>query len=43
MGSPAGTYVNGERVQGRCLLHSGDLIRLGRNLLRYDEREKDDK
>jgi hypothetical protein len=40
MGSPAGTFLNGERIQGRRVLQSGDFIGLGRNILRYDEREK---
>ena len=29
LGSKYGTFVNGERVAGRCMLHDGDRIRLG--------------
>jgi pSer/pThr/pTyr-binding forkhead associated (FHA) protein len=39
-GSPAGTYVNGQRVKGPTPLKSGDLIRVGKNLLRFSERQK---
>lgn len=39
-GSTAGTFVNGQRVQGSTPLRSGDEIRLGRNLLRFGERQK---
>jgi len=34
-----GTYVNGKRVQGRVLLHSGDLIRFGTVTVRYIENQ----
>jgi hypothetical protein len=39
-GSSSGTYVNDERVQDLCLLRSGDMIRLGRYLIRFGERKK---
>jgi hypothetical protein len=39
-GSASGTYVNNERVEGSRILRSGDLIRLGRSLLRFSERQK---
>ena len=36
----SGTYVNDARVVGPHRLHSGDLIRLGRALLRFGERPR---
>ncbi len=39
-GSSTGTYVNDERILGPRTLRSGDLIRLGRSLLRSGERAK---
>jgi hypothetical protein len=39
-GSPAGTYVNDQRVIGSRALRSGDVIRLGRCVLRFGERAK---
>ena len=39
-GSPAGTYVNEQRVNGARALRSGDVIRLGRCVLRFGERAK---
>jgi hypothetical protein len=39
-GTPGGTFVNGELVHGARLLRSGDLIRLGRCVLRFGERQK---
>jgi hypothetical protein len=39
-GSAGGTFVNDERVKGPHKLHSGDLIRVGRCLLRFGERQK---
>jgi hypothetical protein len=39
-GSSSGTFVNDERVNGSRFLRSGDLIRLGRCLLRFGERHK---
>ncbi|MGY1630942.1 FHA domain-containing protein [Geodermatophilus sp. SYSU D01186] len=34
-----GTYVNGERLTGRCTLRAGDGIRVGGSLLQYREYE----
>lgn len=39
-GTPAGTYVNDERIGGPRLLRSGDAIRVGRCVLRFGERAK---
>jgi pSer/pThr/pTyr-binding forkhead associated (FHA) protein len=39
-GPTQGTYVNGHRIAGRCLLASGDLIRIGKSVLRFSERRK---
>jgi hypothetical protein len=38
--TPGGTYVNDQRVNGRTYLRSGDLIRLGRSVLRFFERQR---
>jgi hypothetical protein len=38
--STGGTFVNDERVKGPRRLRSGDLIRVGRCLLRFGERQK---
>jgi Inner membrane component of T3SS, cytoplasmic domain len=38
--TPDGTYVNDQRVNGRAPLNNGDLIRIGRNILRFSERAK---
>ncbi|MBM4069524.1 MAG: FHA domain-containing protein [Planctomycetes bacterium] len=38
--TPAGTFVNDQRVLGRAPLQTGDLIRVGRSLLRFNERRK---
>jgi hypothetical protein len=38
--TPSGTFVNDQRVVGMRLLRSGDLIRVGRCLLRFGERQK---
>jgi hypothetical protein len=38
--SAGGTFVNDERVEGARLLRSGDVIRLGRCVLRFSERRK---
>jgi len=40
LGSHNGTYVNDERILGARFLRSGDLIRVGRALLRFGERQK---
>ncbi len=39
-GSASGTYVNDERIDGPRLLRAGDVIRLGRCLLRFGERTR---
>jgi hypothetical protein len=38
--TPGGTFVNEQPVAGRAPLKSGDLIRVGRNVLRFHERQK---
>jgi hypothetical protein len=38
--SSEGTWLNDKPVKGNCRLHSGDLIRMGRNLIRFGERQK---
>lgn len=38
--TPGGTYVNDQRVNGRMPLNSGDLIRMGRSVLRFYEKQK---
>ena len=38
--TPHGTYVNNQRVNGRSPLNDGDLIRIGRNIIRFSERAK---
>ncbi|MCI0641469.1 MAG: FHA domain-containing protein [Gemmataceae bacterium] len=38
--TPGGTYVNDQRVNGRAYLRSRDLIRIGRSVLRFFERQK---
>jgi hypothetical protein len=38
--TPAGTYVNNQPVARRAPLKSGDLIRVGKNVLRFGERQK---
>ncbi len=39
-GSPGGTFLNGERVDGPVRLRSGDLIQLGKSALRFRAIEK---
>ena len=36
LGSTNGTYVNGERIEGRKRLHEGDLVQVGDTELRYE-------
>ncbi|HXV56401.1 MAG TPA: FHA domain-containing protein [Gaiellaceae bacterium] len=36
LGSTNGTYVNGERVEGRRRLHEGDLLQVGDTELRFE-------
>jgi hypothetical protein len=38
--SPGGTYVNDSKVNGRFALKAGDLIRVGKSVLRFNERTK---
>ena len=33
LGSRNGTFVNGKRIAGRCSLHDGDKVRIGREIL----------
>lgn len=39
-GTASGTWVNDVRIEGLYPLHSGDLIRMGRSLVRFGERHK---
>jgi hypothetical protein len=39
-GSASGTYVNDERIDGPRVLRAGDVIRMGRCLLRFGERPR---
>jgi hypothetical protein len=39
-GPTQGTFVNGKKIAGNAPLASGDLIRVGRSLLRFSERQK---
>ncbi|HSK16989.1 MAG TPA: FHA domain-containing protein [Gaiellaceae bacterium] len=36
LGSTNGTYVNGERVDGRLRLHEGDVVQIGDTELRFE-------
>jgi len=38
--SPGGTFVNGQRIAGPTPLSSGDMIGVGRSMLRFEERAK---
>jgi hypothetical protein len=38
--SPGGTFVNDSKVNGRFALKAGDLIRVGKSVLRFNERTK---
>lgn len=40
LGSKAGTFVNESKISGRISLRSGDLIRIGKNVLRFGERKR---
>jgi Inner membrane component of T3SS, cytoplasmic domain len=42
VGTVSGTYVNDARIRGQHPLRSGDVIRLGKCLLRFGERAKRD-
>src|SRR5262245_50723159 len=39
-GTPGGTYINEQRVNGRTPLQSGDTIRMGKSVLRFYEKQK---
>jgi hypothetical protein len=39
-GTPGGTFLNDRRIDGPTPLRSGDVIRLGRNVLVFGERQK---
>lgn len=39
-GTPGGTYVNDQRVNGRTPLKTNDVIRVGKSLVRFRERQK---
>jgi pSer/pThr/pTyr-binding forkhead associated (FHA) protein len=36
LGSTNGTWVNGERMDGRHRLHAGDVVRIGKTELRFE-------
>ena len=38
--TPGGSYVNDQKVDGRFALKAGDLIRVGKSVLRFNERVK---
>jgi hypothetical protein len=38
--TPGGTYLNDQKIQGRAPLKAGDLIRVGKSVLRFNERTK---
>ena len=38
--SPSGSFVNDKKVEGRTALKAGDLIRVGKSVLRFHERAK---
>jgi hypothetical protein len=40
IGTASGTYVNDRRIGGKAPLRSGDLIRVGKSVLRFSERQK---
>lgn len=42
-GTSVGTYVNDQRVNGRAPLKGGDMIRVGKSLVRFRERQKKNK
>jgi hypothetical protein len=39
-GSATGTFVNDKRIEGPTLLNDGDTIRVGKSVLRFGERTK---
>ena len=38
--TPGGSYVNDQKVEGRAPLKGGDVIRVGKSMLRFNERTK---
>jgi hypothetical protein len=38
--TPGGTYLNGSRISGQAPLKTGDMIGVGKSLLRFEERAK---
>ena len=38
--TPGGTYLNGRRINGPAPLRSGDAIRVGNSVIRFNERAK---
>lgn len=38
--TPGGSYVNDQKVEGKAPLRAGDLIRVGKSVLRFNERAK---
>jgi hypothetical protein len=38
--TPSGSFVNDQKVEGRMALKTGDLIRVGKSVLRFNERAK---
>jgi hypothetical protein len=38
--TPGGTFVNDQKVEGKAPLKTGDLIRVGKSVLRFNERAK---
>jgi Inner membrane component of T3SS, cytoplasmic domain len=38
--TPGGSFVNDQKVAGRAALKAGDMIRVGKSVLRFDERAK---
>lgn len=38
--SPHGTWLNGQKINGPALLKSGDMIGVGKNMLRFEEKAK---
>jgi Inner membrane component of T3SS, cytoplasmic domain len=38
--APGGSYVNEQKVEGRMPLQTGDMIRIGKSVLRFNERAK---
>ena len=42
LGSTNGTFVDGERITGRVTLREGSVLRIGRQLLKYERRSRRD-